>query len=201
MDRSETETQLVSPAAVESETALNRLPNSPASEGELRRRLDELQDFVDRVAVPLQWVAEDGTILWANDAGLGLLGYLREEYVGHNIVEFHVDESVILDILRRLKNNEELRDYESRLRCKDGSIRDVAINSSVYREDGRFIHTRCVTQDVSAQKKASELQDRMTAIVDSSGDDLEAQGCRTLGSQSQDARIECRAQCVNIVNH
>jgi PAS domain S-box-containing protein len=170
MDRSETETQLVSPAAVESETALNRLPNSPASEGELRRRLSELQDFIDRVAVPLQWVAEDGTILWANDAGLRLLGYLREEYVGHNIVEFHVDESVILDILRRLKNNEELRDYESRLRCKDGSIRDVAINSSVYREDGRFIHTRCVTQDVSAQKKASELQDRMTAIVDSSDD-------------------------------
>jgi len=170
MDRSETETQLVSPAAVESETALNRLPKSPASEGELRRRLSDLQDFIDRVAVPLQWVAEDGTILWANDAGLRLLGYLREEYVGHNIVEFHVDESVILDILRRLKNNEELRDYESRLRCKDGSIRDVAINSSVYREDGRFIHTRCVTQDVSAQKKASELQDRMTAIVDSSDD-------------------------------
>ena len=170
MDRSETETQFVSTTGVDSETALNRHPSSPASEGELRRRLSEPQDFIDRVAVPLQWVAEDGTILWANDAGLRLLGYLREEYVGHNIVEFHVDESVILDILRRLKNNEELRDYESRLRCKDGSIRDVAINSSVYREDGRFIHTRCVTQDLSAQKKASEIQDRMTAIVESSDD-------------------------------
>ncbi|HEY2236520.1 MAG TPA: PAS domain S-box protein, partial [Candidatus Angelobacter sp.] len=86
----------------------------------------ELRDFVENAAVAMHWVGQDGTILWANRAELTLLGYSREEYVGHSILEFHLDGPVIEDILRRLKNNEELHAYESRLRCRDGSIRDVS---------------------------------------------------------------------------
>ena len=33
-------------------------------------------------AVGLHWVAVDGTIEWANEAELQLLGYSREEYIG-----------------------------------------------------------------------------------------------------------------------
>jgi len=40
------------------------------------------------------------------------------------------------------------------MRCKDGSIKDVLINSSVYSEGGRFIHTRCFTQDVTQLEQA-----------------------------------------------
>jgi PAS domain S-box-containing protein len=54
-------------------------------------REKELRDFIENVAVPLHWVGENGTILWANNAELCLLGYSREEYVGHDIREFHVD--------------------------------------------------------------------------------------------------------------
>jgi len=132
--------------------------------------VEELRDFLENAAVALHWVAEDGTILWANRAELKLLGYTRDEYVGRNIEEFHVDESIIQDILRQLKNNQELHGYESRLRCKDGSIRDVSINSSVYRDAGRFVHTRCVTLDITEHKKIAELQQRLASIVESSDD-------------------------------
>jgi len=125
---------------------------------------------VENAAVALHWVAEDGTILWANDAELKLLGYSREEYVGHSIVEFHVDESVIQDILRRLKGKEELHRKEVRLRCRDGSTRHVLISSSAYGEDKRFVHTRCVTLDITEEKRVSELQNRLAAIVESSDD-------------------------------
>jgi PAS domain S-box-containing protein len=127
-------------------------------------------DFIERAAVPLHWAAEDGTILWANEAELGLLGYSREEFVERNIREFHIDEAVINDILYRLKRNEVLHKREARMRCKDGSIRYVVISSSVYRKDGRFIHTRCVTLDVTEHKKRYELQERLAAIVESSDD-------------------------------
>jgi PAS domain S-box-containing protein len=140
------------------------------AESDLLRRENELRDFVENAAVALRWVAEDGTILWANDAELKLLGYSRHEYIGHNITEFHVDEAVVIDVLQRLKSSEELHGYESRLRCKDGSIRHVSISSSVYREDGRFVHTRCVTQDITGQKTIFELQGRLAAIVESSDD-------------------------------
>jgi PAS domain S-box-containing protein len=111
-----------------------------------------------------------GRSFWANQAELKLLGYRREEYIGHSITEFHVDQPVIGDILQRLTSDETLNGYEARLRCKDGSTRYVSINSSVYREDGRFVHTRCVTLDISGKKEAAELQERLAAIVSSSDD-------------------------------
>ena len=137
---------------------------------DLSRREKDLSDFIENAAVALHWVAEDGTILWANRAELELLGYAREEYVGRNITEFHADERAIHDILCRLKNNEELHGVEARMRCKDGTIRYVSINSSVYREGERFVHTRCVTLDLTAQKLAAEVQQRLSAIVESSDD-------------------------------
>lgn len=118
----------------------------------LRQREGELNDFLETAAEGLHWVGSDGTILWANQAGLDMLGFLREEYVGHHISEFHADHEVIDDILARLGRNERLRDCEARMRAKDGSIRHVLINSSVHWEGGRFAHSRCFTRDITQQK-------------------------------------------------
>jgi len=123
---------------------------------ELRRRERELSDFIENASVGLHWVAADGTILWANQAELDLLGYSAEEYIGRKITEFHADQDVINDILRRLTNKDTLRDYEARLRCKDGSVRYVLINSNVMWDEDRFVHTRCFTRDITDRKLAEE---------------------------------------------
>ena len=141
-----------------------------AAEAALRRKEAELRDFVENATVGLHWVGPDGTILWANRAELELLGYAKEEYVGRNIVEFHVDRPVIDDILRRLLNKEEIRGCEARLRCKDGSVKHVLINSSGLWEGERFLHTRCFTHDITDRKRAEEAQARLAAIVESSDD-------------------------------
>jgi len=145
-------------------------PFSAADVAELVQQNRDQRDFLENAAVPMHWVGEDGIILWANAAELQLLGYSAEEYIGQNITKFHADEPVIRDILQRLKGNEKLEGYEARLLCKDGSIRYGSINSSVYREDGRFVHTRCITIDVTEQKKSVELHERLSAIVESSDD-------------------------------
>ncbi len=126
------------------------------AEQEVRRSQRELADFVENATVGMHWVGPDGRILWANRAELELLGYSREEYIGRHIADFHVDAPVIEDILRRLAADEQLYEYEARLRCKDGSIRYVVVNSNVLREDGRFIHTRCFTRDITQRKQAEE---------------------------------------------
>jgi len=131
---------------------------------------DELLDFLENAVVAFHWIAEDGTILWANAAELGMLGYSATDYIGHNIAEFHVDQLVIDDILARLRNDEKLTEYEARVRCKDGSIRWIALSSNVYRRDGKFDHTRCITVDITARKCAMDLQQRLSAIVESSDD-------------------------------
>jgi PAS domain-containing protein len=56
---------------------------------------------------------------------------------------------VIADMLDRVSRGEALREFQARLVCKDGSTRHVLINSNVYREDGRFVHTRCFTRDIT----------------------------------------------------
>lgn len=125
-----------------------------AANAALRRKEVELRDFVENATVGMHWVGPDGTVLWANRAELDLLGYERDEYVGRNITEFHADPPVIDDILRRLSCGEELHAYEARLLRKDGSVRHVLISSNVLWEDGRFVHTRCFTRDITERKRA-----------------------------------------------
>jgi PAS domain S-box-containing protein/excisionase family DNA binding protein len=122
----------------------------------LRQRERELSDFFENALEGIHQVGPDGVILAANKAELKMLGYERDEYVGHHISEFHVDQPAIEEILRKLLAGQTLIEQPARLRCKDGSIKDVLINSNVYFEDGEFIHTRCFTRDVTARLKVED---------------------------------------------
>ena len=136
------------------------------AEAALRLREQELADFFDNAALGLHWVGPDGIILRVNQAELTLLGYTRDEYVGHHIAEFHADQHVIEDLLRRLHAGEELHDYEARLVCKDGTIKHALIDSNVLWEQGQFIHTRCFTRDITAQKQAEALLQQAHATLE-----------------------------------
>jgi len=118
------------------------------AEADLRQAQEDIRDFLENAVEGLHWVGPDGRILWANRAEAEMLGYSREEYIGRHISEVHADPSVIQDILARLGRNEKLESYPARLRCKDGSVRDVEISSSVLWRDGKFVHTRCFTREV-----------------------------------------------------
>ncbi len=146
----------------ELETALRgALAERARIENAVRETEQELRDFLENAVDGMHWVGPDGTILWANRAELQLLGYSREEYIGRPVAEFHADQEAITDMLARLRRNEILRDYEAKLRCKDGSVRDVLISSSVFWRDGEFVHTRCVTRDVTDQKRVELERQRV----------------------------------------
>jgi two-component system cell cycle sensor histidine kinase/response regulator CckA len=140
------------------------------AQARLQRSERDLADFFENASIGLHWVGPDGTILRTNQAELEMMGYTQEHYVGRNITEFHVDRPVIDDMLRRLSLGEVLHDYPARLRCQDGSIKDVLIDSSAYFEQGQFVHTRCFTRDATALRRAHEATVRLAAIVASSAD-------------------------------
>jgi PAS domain S-box-containing protein len=131
----------------------------------LRRSESELSEFFENATLGIHWVGPDGIILRVNQAELDLLGYSREEYVGRPIAEFHVDQPVVNDILRRLSCGETLREYSARLRCKDGSVREVLINSNARFQDGQFVHTRCFTRDVTDRKSAEDRLRQSEAVA------------------------------------
>ena len=124
------------------------------AEEELRRSEQELADFFENAPMGFHWVAPDGTILLANRAELEMLGYAYDEFVGHPLSEFYVDPHDLDEVLVRLKSGETITDHEVRLRGKDGAVREVRLSSNVRWEDGRFMHARCYSHDVTEHKRA-----------------------------------------------
>ncbi|WP_229429134.1 ATP-binding protein [Massilia sp. ST3] len=135
------------------------------AEQTLRHRERELVDFVENAAEGLHRVGPDGIILWANAAELALLGYRWEEYVGRHIAEFHEDPEVIGEILRRLKAGDTLHDLPARLRCKDGSLRNVVISSNACFEDGQLRYSRCFTRDATERQLLEQAHREREALV------------------------------------
>jgi PAS domain S-box-containing protein len=142
----------------------------------LSQREREFADFVENGVEGLHQVGPDGTILWANQAELQMLGYHSDEYVGRHITEFHADAPVIADILAKLGAGETLYDYPARVLCKDGSIKHVRIHSNGCFENGQLRYTRCFTRDATRQRERDDAlaqRDRMllnapvaTALLD-----------------------------------
>jgi PAS domain S-box-containing protein len=120
----------------------------------LLRSIANLRDFVEKAPEGLRRLGPDGLILWANQAELDMLGYTREEYIGHRISEFHADAPMIEDFLARLARGETLRGREARMKHKDGSIRHVLIDSNALIENGKFVHARCFMRDITDRKRA-----------------------------------------------
>jgi PAS domain S-box-containing protein len=170
-----------------------------------RKRIEkDLSDFFENASVALHWLGPDGIILRANRRELEMLGYERDEYLGRHISEFHVDRTTITDILDRLAAGEVISDYSSQLRCKDGSVRDVVIDSSVLWENGRFVHTRCFTTDVTARKQAEEARQMLVCElqhrVRNTLATIQAIASQTLQSATAEERRSFSARILALAN-
>ena len=140
------------------------------TEQALRDSERELAEFFEHATEAIHWMSRDGMILRANEAELNMLGYTAEEYIGRNVVEFHVDRDNIESLLERLRRGETVEDFRSRLRHKSGSTLEVTISASVYVVDGEFIHSRCFTRDITEQLRAQRAIRQLAAIVESTDD-------------------------------
>ncbi|MGL4621889.1 MAG: CBS domain-containing protein, partial [Chroococcidiopsis sp.] len=172
LERSNRELQQENSRRQEAEAELKQINDSLKMQ--IQERTAELTDFIENAVVPMHWVTSDGTISWANKAELEMLGYAKEEYIGRSIVEFHADQPVINELLSRLSNNEAVQNYQARLRCKNGSICDVLIDSNVSWRNGEFVHTRCFTRNVTESLKAEELRRQSEAQLQAILDNTQA---------------------------
>ena len=119
----------------------------------LMRREAEFADLLENAVVGVQQVGADQRIVWANRYLLSLLGYSAEEYVGHQLSEFHAKGEIFEDFWQRLMNRENICDFPAELRCKDGSVKHVLIHSNGLWENGRFVRTRCFLRDMTEHRQ------------------------------------------------
>lgn len=97
-------------------------------------------DFVHDASIGIHFVN-------ANQSELEMLGYTREEYIGHHTSEFQLEEHVLLDMMARLSRQETLKNYPVKIKAKQG-LKYVLFNSNAYFKGDKFIHTRCSSADI-----------------------------------------------------
>lgn len=139
-------------------------------EAELRRQTRQLTAFLETAPVCLHRLAPDGTVTWANETALTTFGHGPQDYAGRDFGEFLVDEESACDTMARLRRGEALRAHELRMRCKDGAVKWVLLDSTSLHEDGRLLHTHCFTRDVTEQKRIDATRAALAAIVATSDD-------------------------------
>lgn len=105
------------------------------------------EDFIHRSSIGIHAVSPDGIIIYANECELEVLGYSKNEYIGHHVSEFQIDKSCLSEMMKRLGRFDILKNFPARVKGKD-EIKYIIYNSSVYEEDGQFKHTRCYGTEV-----------------------------------------------------
>jgi PAS domain S-box-containing protein len=142
-----------------------------------QRQLSELQSHLAVVVDSADdaIISEDlqGNILSWNRGAERLFGYTAAELIGKNISMLAMPDRAdeIPKILALIANGEHLDHFETQRRAKDGSVRTVSLTVSPLRDAaGTVIGAYKIARDISDRRKVSELQERLSAIVDSSDD-------------------------------
>ena len=122
----------------------------------------ELLDFFQNAPMSFHWLTGTGHVLWANNMELETLGYTAEEYIGHHIMEFYLDEELQLtQVFTDLALGKTIRNVPYKSRCKNGDVKYFVVDSNVnFNPDGTFKHTRCFIRD-NAERRIQETLHEM----------------------------------------
>jgi PAS domain S-box-containing protein len=95
-----------------------------------------------------------GRLVDVNQAFLNLFGFTREEAENMNILTIYPDPADRKRFQEAMEGEGSLKDYELKLRRKDGTEIDVLISSTLrLDEDGTIIGYQGIARDVTEQKK------------------------------------------------
>jgi len=141
------------------------LKASPLSgEMKYRRIFENLRDAYYEIAL-------DGTILEFSPSVEKIFKTPREQLIGRSITDLYVDPEERGSLLRSLAETGAVRDYELRMKDRDGNVVYCSINSSLVKESaggGQIIlgSMRDITERKQAESALRESQQRLFDIID-----------------------------------
>ncbi|WP_158269624.1 PAS domain S-box protein [Desulfonatronum sp. SC1] len=120
---------------------------------------DRFRLMFTNAPMPYQSLDEQGNFLDINQTFLDVLGYNREELVGKNFGDIlHPDwRDHFKENFPKFKAVGEILGVEFEMVKKDGSTILVYFSGKIQRDDqGRFLRTHCIFQDVTGKKRVEE---------------------------------------------
>ncbi|MHA2363350.1 MAG: PAS domain S-box protein [Candidatus Hodarchaeales archaeon] len=139
-----TEEKMIGGIAVVTDLTKLKEAEEKRLESEKRFRL-----MFEYAPIGYQSLDEEGRLVVVNDKWLEILGYSRNEVIGHVVSEFFSETSkeIFNELFPKFKREGEVCDVLYDFIQKDGSFLPVTINGRVeYDEKGNFVRSHCVFQ-------------------------------------------------------
>lgn len=125
-----------------------------AHQTELRRAMEYLEAIVENTADIVITVNTDGLIQTFNRGAEVALGFKREEVIGEKIETLFIDPQERALAIARLEERDNVTNWETRFRTKDGRTRYVLLTISRLRDRrGNLIGTLGISKDITTEKE------------------------------------------------
>ncbi len=160
----------------------------------LRHRETELAELLDNAPDGVYQTDLAQKILWANKALLKLFGYTTQECIGHDAAEFYIQNDVLPALSEKLARGEDVYNFPTEFRCKDGTVRHVLIHANGLWEEGQLVRKRFFIHDVTAQKE-------IESAIRKAHDELEMRvAARTIELEQKNLQISEQARILELTN-
>ena len=108
---------------------------------------------------PMVTINTDGKITDINQAKVKITGVERDELIGTGFFDYFTEPQKARKIHQEVFTNGSFSNFPLTFRHKDGSLTDVLLNGSVYKNnDGTVLGAVLVARDIAEQKWAKELR-------------------------------------------
>jgi PAS domain S-box-containing protein len=115
----------------------------------------------------------DGQVLRVNPAFLELFGYTAEELQAVSAQDYYADPGDRTRFHQAITAAGAVRDFETRLRRRNGEVRDCLITSTARRTPDGEVEYQGIIRDVTEQRRAQADLERMTEALRRSNGELE----------------------------
>jgi PAS domain S-box-containing protein len=115
--------------------------------------------LLDQAPDPIMGTIVDGTIITWNRRAENVLGYTAQEMRGQSITSLFPPgyEGEHAQLIERAQHGEHLIAFQTRRRCKDDCVLDVALTASPVRDStGALVGLSCIVRDITSQKQIEE---------------------------------------------
>jgi len=154
--------------------AITDIARRRKAEDDLRYSEEKFRLLFEKAPLGYQSLDEDGIIREVNQAWLDLLGYSRPEVIGRWFGDFLMPDHLELfqERFDCFKNTGKVCNEDFEMVRQDGARIEVSFYARVAFDDqGRFVRTHCMFQDVTARKRTEEAlratEERLRLKLDS----------------------------------
>jgi len=123
----------------------------------LRESERKYREIFEKIIDLFYIVDNEGILRIVSPSVEQILGYAPDQVIGKKLAGFYVNPEDRGQFLSILREKEEVKEYETSLRAKNGSVVWVSTNAQFYRdEQGNILGVQGISRDITDRKRATE---------------------------------------------